>query len=349
MNARVSANAVGLLREAKAGIIKTSTCKEVVEPRDEVFARYQPIFHPDHIPNLTAEEFKSFLLFENNRHWTGLHRQSAKICADMQNLRKALSILLDESVPIDTRLDSAVQMVSGMGKNIATGILQVFHPNQYGVWNNRSEGRMKKMGIFPTFDRGESFGARYTKVNQVLLHLRDEIDTDLWTLDALWWYLDEQEEGIFEDTNSLETADLLPSNTHHFGLERHLQEFMRDNWDSLELSKEWELYKEAGDDEAGFEYPCAVGRIDLLARHRNGKAWLVIELKRNQTSDQTVGQLLRYVGWVKRHLAEAGEDVRGMIICGESDDSLIYAMSMVQGGSLMVYEVEFHLRRKSLS
>src|SRR5262249_35976603 len=31
--------------------------------------------------------------------------------------------------------------------------------------------------------------------------------------------------------------------------------------------------------------------------------WLVIELKREQSTGQTVGQLLRYVGWVRRHLA----------------------------------------------
>jgi len=37
--------------------------------------------------------------------------------------------------------------------------------------------------------------------------------------------------------------------------------------------------------------------------------WLVVEHKRNQTSDQTVGQLLRYIGWVKRHLAEDGDVV----------------------------------------
>ena len=348
MDIKISANAIGLLRGAKSGITKTAFYSDIEGSRDEVFARYQPIFHPDHIPNLTADEFKSFLLLENNRHWTGLHRQGGRICADMDKLRKALGILLDESAPIDSRLDSAVNMISGMGKNIATGILVIFRPNQYGVWNNRSEGRMKKLGIFPEFERGESFGSRYIKVNQVLLRIRDEIDTDLWTLDTLWWYLDEQEAGNSSEVESPESVDILPSSDHRFGLERHLQEFMRDNWNNLDLSKEWELYKEPGDDEAGFEYPCDVGRIDLLARHRQGNAWLVIELKRNQTSDQTVGQLLRYVGWVKRHLAEKNEEVHGMIICKEPDDALMYAMSTVQGATLMVYEVEFHLRQRLL-
>ena len=51
----------------------------VAEARDEVLARYQPIFSPDHIPSLTEDEFKSFLLFKNNRHWKNIHRQSNQI------------------------------------------------------------------------------------------------------------------------------------------------------------------------------------------------------------------------------------------------------------------------------
>jgi hypothetical protein len=41
-----------------------------------------------------------------------------------------------------------------------------------------------------------------------------------------------------------------------FGLERHLHEFLRDNWDHIELSKDWMIYAEPGDEEAGYEYPC---------------------------------------------------------------------------------------------
>lgn len=134
-------------------------------------------------------------------------------------------------------------------------------------------------------------------------------------------------------------------NEQRFGLERHLHEFLRDNWNKIELSREWALYKEPGDDEAGYEYPCDVGRIDLLAKHRKKPRWLVVELKRNQTSDQTVGQLLRYIGWVKQHLAEDGDEVHGLIICREADNALHYALTTVQNVELRLYEVEFHLKR----
>jgi RecB family endonuclease NucS len=71
------------------------------------------------------------------------------------------------------------------------------------------------------------------------------------------------------------------------------------------------------------------GLIDLLAKHKREGRWLVIELKREQSTDQTVGQLLRYVGWVRRHLAGKEESVQGMIICREADTALQYALHAV--------------------
>jgi len=48
---------------------------EIVGTREEVFARYRPILSPEHVSSLTKDEFTSFLYFENNHHWSGLHRQ----------------------------------------------------------------------------------------------------------------------------------------------------------------------------------------------------------------------------------------------------------------------------------
>ncbi|MBW1668647.1 MAG: DUF1016 family protein [Deltaproteobacteria bacterium] len=265
----------------------------------------------------------------------------------MDRLRGALAILVDESQPVADRLDRAIEMVSGMGKNVASAILLVAQPERYGVWNNRSEANMRRLGIWPKFDRGESFGSRYVKVNQILLQLRDMLQLDLWTLDALWWYLDQKESGDLplSEVTGTTSGGVSAETEQRFGLERHLHEFLRDNWDRLELGGEWALYHEPGDEEAGYEYPCDVGRIDLLAKHRKKPRWLVVELKRNQTSDQTVGQLLRYIGWVKQHLAEDGDEVHGLIICHEADNALHYALSTVPDVELRLYEVEFHLKK----
>lgn len=348
MSETVAANVIGKLREAVVGLKKTANYKEVEESRDTVLARFQPIFSAEHAAEITEDEFHSFLLLENNHHWTGLCRQRSRMCADMGKLRDALATLVNEGQPVAERLDRANGMVFGMGKNVASAILLVTQPDQYGVWNNCSEANMKRLGIWPSFDRGESFGNRYVKVNQTLLQLRDTLQIDLWTLDALWWYLDQEEAGDLTPLEGAEppAASVLAENEQRFGLERHLHEFLRDNWNHIELGRDWALYQEPGDEEAGYEYPCDVGRIDLLAKHRKEPRWLVVELKRNQTSDQTVGQLLRYIGWVKRHLAEDGDEVHGMVICREADEALHYALSMVPNVELRLYEVKFHLVRE---
>jgi len=53
--------------------------------------------------------------------------------------------------------------------------------------------------------------------------------------------------------------------------------------------------------------------------------WLVVELKRNDTSDSVVGQVLRYMGWIRQHLADPGDEVHGLIIAREGDEALHYA------------------------
>ena len=111
------------------------------------------------------------------------------------------------------------------------------------------------------------------------------------------------------------------------------------------MGREWTIYSEPGDEMAGYEYPTGVGRIDILARHKERPAWLVVELKRDRAADQTLGQVLRYMGWIKRHLAAPDEEVHGLIIATEVDKHLRYALDAVRDLdiALMRYRVEFHL------
>jgi len=50
----------------------------------------------------------------------------------------------------------------------------------------------------------------------------------------------------------------------------------------------------------------------------------VVELKRGQTSDATVGRVLRYMSWVEENVAEKHQKVEGIIITREIDDALRY-------------------------
>jgi hypothetical protein len=101
--------------------------QEMVDARDPVIAQFQPLFSNESVAKLDAEQFKSFLLFENNRHWSGLHRQGGRICADMKKLRAALTLLLDEQKPVASRWDGVIGSVPGMGKAIMSAILLTAH------------------------------------------------------------------------------------------------------------------------------------------------------------------------------------------------------------------------------
>jgi Endonuclease NucS len=317
------------------------TYDEKTANRDLVFAKYRPIFSTDHVSTLSKDEFTSFLYPENNHHWSGLYRQGLRVGADMDTLRKALGILLDENKPIQERFPLALGMVEGLGKATATAILTVAYPDVYGVWNNTSEGAMRKRGLWPNFDKGEGVGARYTKINSLLARLRSDLKTDFWILDWLWWSL--VSPGRAPDLPQAGTEN--PSQSGGFALERQLEEFLLENWDRTPLSSEWAIYSTSEDPEAGNQFPTDVGPVDILAVHKTQPRLLVVELKRKQSTDQTVGQVLRYMGWVEKHVAkEMGKTVEGLIIAREVDKGASYALSLLPHIRMMTYEIEFKLK-----
>ena len=80
--------------------------------------------------------------------------------------------------------------------------------------------------------------------------------------------------------------------------------------------------------------PCAGGRPPFP---------LVVELKKGRASDVVVGQTLRYMGFVQEELAEAGQQVRGVIIALEDDPKIRRALQMTPSILFYRYEISFKL------
>ena len=127
-----------------------------------------------------------------------------------------------------------------------------------------------------------------------------------------------------------------------FRLERHLEDLIVANFDRV-FRGEYAYFQEDGQRE-GRQYPTDIGLIDILAREKATNAYVVIELKRDKSSDQAVGQTLRYMGWVKENLCQAGEEVKGLIICKETDERLEYALKMTPNITHKFYRVNFQLK-----
>ncbi len=64
----------------------------------------------------------------------------------------------------------------------------------------------------------------------------------------------------------------------------------------------------------GQQYPSDTRPINILAISKNKKTLLVVELKKGRVSDTVVGQIQRYMGYVKDELAEPNQVVKDIII-----------------------------------
>lgn len=126
-----------------------------------------------------------------------------------------------------------------------------------------------------------------------------------------------------------------------FALETHLEEFIANNWGKINWGANLVLYET--DDQSGRQFPAGKWSIDFLAMDSQNNDLVVIELKRGQTSDSTVGQILRYMAWVEENIAQSGQNVRGIIIAKEMDEALKYATKKLSCVVLKIYEVNFKL------
>lgn len=324
-----------------------------MEEERQVIERYGAMFSPSNIERLTKEDFASFLLIKNNRHWEGIHRQVNIITSDMPKLREALAILLDESRPLKERLDVLFPkndsgMIKGLGRAIVTPILLMVYPNKYGVYNTKSEQGLEAIGMLPNLKR-KSFAEKYVAVNDALNKVADMYGLTLWQVDEIVGWIATGNQPIAplgedgEPRPAMTVDGEIIENYSDFGLEAHLEEFLIENWDRIEFGKTHEVLTEDGD-LVGQQYVTPVGRIDLLCRSLDGKEWLILELKKGKSSDAVTGQILRYISWVKANLAEEGQTVRGVIILGETDEKLMWSVKELPDVQVMTYSVSFELK-----
>jgi len=127
-----------------------------------------------------------------------------------------------------------------------------------------------------------------------------------------------------------------------FAMEKHLEDFLVKNWKQTELGKNYDVYEEDGEI-IGRQFPSDTGPIDILAISKDKKSLLVIELKKGRASDHVVGQIQRYMGYVKDELAEANQQVKGIIIAHEDDLRIKRALSVANNIEFYRFQVSFKL------
>jgi hypothetical protein len=110
--------------------------------------------------------------------------------------------------------------------------------------------------------------------------------------------------------------------------ERNLEDFVVGQLDAIEPGLRLEERQKS----------TPAGRIDLLCKDGTGR-YVVVELKRAQGTDQVVGQILRYMGWLIETYGAA--KVRGMVIVGNEDQRLKYALKAVSNVQVKEFRINF--------
>jgi endonuclease NucS-like protein len=113
-----------------------------------------------------------------------------------------------------------------------------------------------------------------------------------------------------------------------FGLERDLQNALRNNMEQLEPGLKTS--------DQGKEQMVETGRIDISAEDRNG-ATVVIELKAGKAGRHAIGQILAYMG----DFIEGKKPVRGILVAREFSPQAISAARVVPGLQLRKYSFKF--------
>lgn len=143
-------------------------------------------------------------------------------------------------------------------------------------------------------------------------------------------------------TTTIIASDPVVEDPLAFAMEKHLEAFLVANWGQTELAKDFTIFEEEGE-LVGQQYATDAGPIDILALSRDKKRLLVVELKRGRASDVVVGQILRYMGYVKEQIAEPDQIVEGVIIALDDDKKLRWALAAVPSLSFYRYQISFKL------
>lgn len=341
----------------------SETKKKWSERRKKALEDNHKWIQPDVIKKMSDEELEiKFLEYykSGSGYKQGLNQINRdRIIRDKKRFRKTILYLLDEGVNIKERVDQILgdkYHIEGFGRAILTAFLMDYNPNKYCIWNSKTEMGFSVTGE-KVYESKDSRGTAYLKVLEALQRLRDlgskfnlafdDVDLFLHTISAE----DEGREEVEAIIGGRETLKPSPGavgqiprevESMEFAMEKYLEEFIEANFNKIKFEAKLELYQD--EENTGRQYLTPIGNIDLLALDKEKKEFVVIELKKGRSSDVVVGQILRYMGWVKENLAK-DYNVRGIIIVKEKDERLEYALKLMPNVDLFIYNVSFDIKK----
>ncbi|MBN8884456.1 MAG: DUF91 domain-containing protein [Rudaea sp.] len=153
-----------------------------------------------------------------------------------------------------------------------------------------------------------------------------------------------REEELEQEREAEDEADLedeaRAASSSEFLLEKDLQRYLAENLSTIEPG----LVLYESDGMRGFEFEVGGRRIDILALDKSGSL-VVLELKVSRGYDRVVGQLLRYMNWLRLNVAAQGQRVRGMIVCRTMSEDLRLACASIGDVELFEYSLSVTVKK----
>ena len=270
----------------------------------------------------------------------------------LENDDNQRTILIDELYRIN---EGKKNSLTGKSGNAINAFLCAFNPTKNISVVSLNDG-IKVIGYFNFIDISDfdnaTQGKKIVLSNRVIMDgfrslginaTPRTISVFLYASDIKDYWKPDKEDGTTSGGKSGQTRGVTQetSDIELFYMESQLEDFLIENWDKTELGNKYDLIEENGEI-VSQQYKTDIGKIDILVQDKKTKQYVVIELKKNQTSDDTVGQLARYMGWLEE-CKTGGELTKGIIIAARYDNRLYYALKKVKDAEVYLYRVNFNL------
>jgi Tfp pilus assembly protein PilF len=154
----------------------------------------------------------------------------------------------------------------------------------------------------------------------------------------------EDEDENEGDTSPQSKERRLPTGSRPARSERWLERMFEDQIlnEQQAFGRRLQMYDHGDDYGRQYAIP-GVGRIDLLAEDLETGDLVVIELKKGRSDDQVVGQISRYMTWVRENLAKRSQKTFGIICVRRVSTNLRLSAKNIPG--LEVFEYGLTVRK----
>lgn len=309
---------------------------------------------PDKIKTMSDDELKNkFIEYYKGGEGRQVLNQiwRDRIIRDLPKFKDMLVFLLDESISLEERFSNIVSSngnkhIDGVGKALTSAFLMDFNLQKYCIWNNKTEMGFSVLGWDLPYQGNDGEGVKYVKVLEQLRKLRDDIGSklnfDFDEIDNFLHWIAAEEEGKNAVKNMIGEGALTEAGmVIEAPEERFVQQLINRNFDKVFAPLNLKLY-DGDPDQTGVQFNTPVGKIDFLAVDNNTKDFVVIELKVGKVNDSAIGQILRYMGYVKKNLA-GDKNVRGIILGEDIGDKAKYALSLVPTIEFKTYKLNIQV------